>query len=150
VYRALRGGDRIEEDRMRWLELLIVVICLVLAGSARAQQSSADTACLALPAPAQAGCLEKFAKAADARLNEVYRQAMGVIETSDGGAAAAWKGELKKAQQAWIAFRDADCGALIGYEWGHGTGMGSATESCLLQKTEQRTRELVGRYIDRH
>jgi hypothetical protein len=28
--------------------------------------------------------------------------------------------------------------------------MGAATEQCLLEKTEQRTRELVGRYLDRH
>ena len=57
--------------------------------------------------------------------------------------------ELKKAQQAWIVFRDADCGALTAHEWGHGTGMGAATESCLLEKTIQRTGDLEHRYIDR-
>jgi uncharacterized protein YecT (DUF1311 family) len=74
---------------------------------------------------------------------------MAGIETSDSDNVTAWKAELKKAEQTWIAFRDADCGALVGYEWGHGTGMGVATQSCLLEKTQQRTRDLVARYIDR-
>ena len=39
-------------------------------------------------------------------------------------------------------------GALIGYEWGHGTGMGAATEACILDKTTQRSSELKRRYID--
>ena len=134
---------------MRPVESFALVAFLALAAPSYAQESSAESACLALPPAAQSGCLEKLANAADAKLNDVYRRAISAIEKSDGNDIAAWKAELKKAQQAWIAFRDADCGALVGYEWGHGTGMGSATESCLLQKTQQRTRELVSRYIER-
>jgi uncharacterized protein YecT (DUF1311 family) len=134
---------------MRLIGSFSLVVCLTLAAPSHAQQSSAESACVALPAAAQSGCLEKLAEAADAKLNEVYRRAISAIEKSDGNDIAAWKAELKKAQQAWIAFRDADCGDLVGYEWGHGTGMGAATESCLLEKTEQRTRELVARYIER-
>jgi uncharacterized protein YecT (DUF1311 family) len=120
---------------------------LAFAAPAHAQGSAAG--CDALPPPAQSGCLEKLFDAADAKLNQVYQRAVAVIEKSDSDHVAAWKAELKKSEQAWIAFRDTDCGALVGYEWGHGTGMGSATQSCLLEKTEQRTRELVARYIDR-
>jgi uncharacterized protein YecT (DUF1311 family) len=126
----------------------VTVTCLALATPAYAEDAGA-AACDALPPPAQSGCLEKLANAADAKLNQVYQRAMAVIEKSDGDHIAAWKAELKKSEQAWIAFRDTDCGALIGYEWGHGTGMGAATEQCLLEKTEQRTRELITRYIDR-
>jgi uncharacterized protein YecT (DUF1311 family) len=106
-------------------------------------------ACDALPPPAQSGCLEKLFDAADAKLNQVYQRAVAAIEKSDSDHVVAWKAELKQAEQAWIAFRDADCGALVGYEWGHGTGMGPATQSCMLEKTEQRTRDLIARYIDR-
>jgi uncharacterized protein YecT (DUF1311 family) len=88
----------------------------------------------------------KLANAADAKLNEAYRRAVKAIESSDPDHAAAWKAELKKVEQAWIAFRDADCCALTAYEWSHGTGMGAATEHCLLDKTEARTRELESRY----
>jgi uncharacterized protein YecT (DUF1311 family) len=121
---------------------------LALAAPAYAQDSSI-AACEALAPPAQSGCLEKLLDAADAKLNDVYRRAMTAIDKSDSDKIAAWKAELKKSEQAWIVFRDADCGALVGYEWGHGTGMGPATQSCLIEKTEQRKRELVARYIDR-
>ncbi len=128
---------------------IVPVIGLALCSPGYAQQSAAEDACISLPPAAQSGCLEKLATAADAKLNDVYRRAISVIDKSDTDSLADWKTELKKAQQAWIAFRDADCGALIGYEWGHGTGMGSATESCVLEKTEQRTRDLTERYINR-
>jgi uncharacterized protein YecT (DUF1311 family) len=126
----------------------LMMACLAFAAPAYAQGSD-TAACDALPPPAQSGCLEKLVDAADARLNQVYQRAVAVIEKSDGDHVAAWKAELKKSEQAWIVFRDTDCGALVGYEWGHGTGMGPATQSCLLEKTEQRARELAARYIDR-
>jgi uncharacterized protein YecT (DUF1311 family) len=126
-----------------------LAFCLSIIPSAHAQDTAAEKACMALPGAAQSGCLEKLANAADVKLNEVYRSAVKTIESSDSKDKAAWKAELKNAQQAWIAFRDADCGDLIGYEWGEGTGMGAAVESCILQKTRARTRELVDRYIDR-
>jgi uncharacterized protein YecT (DUF1311 family) len=126
-----------------------LVVWLALSPPAYAQDSAAAAACDKLATNAQSGCLEKLANAADAKLNEVYRRAMKTIESSDPDNAAAWKAELKSAEQAWIAFRDADCGALTAYEWSHGTGMGAATEHCILEKTEQRTRDLASRYSNR-
>jgi uncharacterized protein YecT (DUF1311 family) len=126
----------------------LMIASFALATPAYAEDS-AVAACDALAPPAQSGCLEKLVEAADAKLNNVYQRAIAGIETSDSDNVTAWKAELKKAEQTWIAFRDADCGALVGYEWGHGTGMGVATQSCLLEKIQQRTRELVARYIDR-
>jgi uncharacterized protein YecT (DUF1311 family) len=127
-----------------------LIVWLVLAATAHAQDSgAAAAACDKLATIAQSGCLEKLANAADAKLNEAYRRAIKTIDSADPDHAAEWKAELKKAQQAWIAFRDADCGALTGYEWSHGTGMGAATEHCILDKTEQRTRELASRYSGR-
>ncbi len=134
---------------MRLVTWSALVAFLTLSSPVHARDSAAVAACTALAPAAQSGCLEKLVTAADARLNEIYQRAITMVEKSDGGGVAEWKAELKKAQQAWISFRDTDCGALVGYEWGHGTGMGSATESCLLQKTEQRTRDLMDRYIHR-
>ena len=125
----------------------LAIASLALASISRAQDSgAAAAACDKLATIAQSGCLEKLANAADARLNEAYRLAIKTIESSAADHAAEWKAELKKTQQAWIAFRDADCGALTAYEWGHGTGMGAATEHCILDKTEARARELASRY----
>jgi len=126
-----------------------LAIGLALSSPSYAEESAVAAACIALPPAGQSGCLEKLANAADAKLNDVYRRAVKVIEQSDNDNIAKWKAELKKAQQAWIVFRDTDCGALTAYEWGHGTGMGSATESCILEKTIQRTGDLEHRYIDR-
>jgi uncharacterized protein YecT (DUF1311 family) len=129
----------------------LLIACVAFAAPASAAEEPRTAAgCSALAGAAQSGCLEKLVKAADTKLNEVYQRAITVIEKSDSADVAAWKAEFKKAELAWIAFRHTDCGALVGYEWGHGTGMSAATESCLLEKTEQRTRELIGRYIDRH
>jgi uncharacterized protein YecT (DUF1311 family) len=127
----------------------LMMACVALAAPATAQDKGA-AACEALSSPAaQSGCLEKLYDAADAKLNKIYQRAMASVDKSDSDHIADWKAELKKSEQTWIAFRDTDCGALVGYEWGHGTGMGSAMQSCLLDKTEQRTRELTARYIDR-
>lgn len=135
---------------MRLAKWIAVAALLALSSPSSAQESAAAAAaCDQLATNAQSGCLEKLAKAADAKLNDVYRGAIKSIESSDPEHAAAWKSELKKAEQVWIAFRDADCGALTAYEWGHGTGMGAATEHCILDKTEQRARELAGRYSGR-
>jgi uncharacterized protein YecT (DUF1311 family) len=124
-----------------------LTVWLVLAPTTHAQDSgAAAAACDKLATIAQSGCLEKLAKAADARLNGAYRRAIKTIDSADPDHAAAWKAELEKAQQAWIGFRDADCGALTAYEWSRGTGMGAATEHCILDKTEQRARELAVRY----
>jgi uncharacterized protein YecT (DUF1311 family) len=132
-------------DRIKWLALLAFA---TLAAPAYAQETGAAAACDALLSPyAQSACLEKLADAADAKMNEVYRHAFLTIGKSDHNNIAEWKTALKSAQQTWIAFRDADCGPLAGYEWNHGTGMGAATERCLLEKTTQRTQELVQRYI---
>jgi uncharacterized protein YecT (DUF1311 family) len=122
---------------------------LLLVLPAQAAQSPEEAACIAGEAPTQSACLEKLAKIADDKLNKTYREAGKKIDENGNGEAAAWKAELREAQRAWVAFRNADCGDLIIHEWGQGTGMGSAIESCLLHKTEQRTRELIERYIDR-
>jgi uncharacterized protein YecT (DUF1311 family) len=127
----------------------ILVVLLASSSPSSVQESAAAAVCDKLATNAQSGCLEKLANAADTKLNEVYRRAIKTIESTDPDHAAEWKVELKKAQQAWIAFRDADCGALTAYEWSHGTGMGAATEHCILEKTEQRTRELASRYSGR-
>jgi len=134
---------------MRPITGIALAAGLVFSSPDFAQEPAAAAACDALPTAAQSGCFEKLAVAADAKLNAVYRRAVQAIEQSDSDNIAAWKAELKTAQQAWIAFRDADCGALTAYEWGHGTGMGAATESCILDKTIQRAADLQRRYIDR-
>jgi uncharacterized protein YecT (DUF1311 family) len=130
---------------IKWVALLALVAS---SAPACAQEAGTAAACDALLSPyAQTECLVKLATTADAKLNEVYRHAVRTIGKSDHHNIAAWKNALRSTQRTWIAFRDADCGTLTGYEWGDGTGLRPATESCLLEKTTQRTRDLVQRYI---
>src|SRR5689334_18526144 len=84
---------------------------LATAPPARAQ-ASPPTACDSLQSPpAQSACLESALGRADAALNQAYRRALDHIEAAAGPDRAAWRAALLAAQHAWIAFRDADCGA---------------------------------------
>ncbi|MEJ7925742.1 lysozyme inhibitor LprI family protein [Sphingobium sp. AN641] len=62
---------------------------------------------------------------ADAQLNSSYRALMRRLSSSDQNA-------LRKAQRAWLAFRDADCA----FGW-------PDRRECLAQRTEERTQQLM-------
>ena len=51
-----------------------------------------------------------------------------------------------RAQAAWRAWRDADCGEVTGFEWWGGSGSGNAILSCRLEATAARVRDLTARY----
>lgn len=94
-------------------------------------------------------CAEIDLKRADAELNVVWRQALGTIDKAtemEPPMRAKWSAALRTAQRAWIAFRDADCGEPIGYEWNGGSGMGLATLTCQVARTTARTADLRERY----
>ena len=100
--------------------------------------------------PEMSFCAEIDLKRADGELNVVWRQALGAIEQTsemDTATKAKWTVALRNSQRAWIAFRDADCGEPIGYEWFGGTGMGLATLGCLEATTKARTADLRQRYL---
>lgn len=94
-------------------------------------------------------CSEQEYNKVDAELNRVYQQIVAGIDTHDDVEAdrlKAWKEALKSAQRAWVAYKEKDCGELIGYEWYGGTGATSASLGCMIQKTETRIKELKERY----
>ena len=89
-------------------------------------------------------CASRAYKAQDAALNEAYRaltrslQSGGVGDTTDYTAV---KAQLVKAQKAWVLFRDADCLAVRKLHE-EGTIRTVMQLGCLIQHTEQRTKEL--------
>lgn len=132
---------------------LVFAVLLALAGSATAvsaAQPSAKLCATENSTPETAECMEKALEGADKALNEAYRKALSVIDADDSGkdakAKTEWKAQLAAAQRAWIAFRDADCGALIVSEWNSGSGTTTATYACLYDKTVQRTGDILSRY----
>ncbi len=78
-------------------------------------------------------CINQEFEVQDAALNAAYR-ALVADMTSDQ------KAGLKKAQRAWIAFRDADCRARYSPDWG--TFSNLTSNMCMVQRTVERTLEL--------
>ncbi|WP_082557996.1 lysozyme inhibitor LprI family protein [Methylobacterium sp. Leaf361] len=101
--------------------------------------------CFEVIGPAIGDCLERARRVADKELDETYARAMKSIG-SDDDAARKWRERLKLAQQAWLRFRDADCGDVISFEWMDGTGAGPAGSACLVAHTIERAAELKRRY----
>ena len=76
----------------------------------------------------------RAAAKADAAMNRVYKRLMAKLD-------APGKARLRKAQRAWLVFRDADASSLATQETG-GTMYPAVHASFLEEITEARTREL--------
>ena len=83
-------------------------------------------------------CFAKELKKADAELNDVYRLTMKKLEAGDAAL-------LRKAQRAWLVYRDAQCEAGRALLDG-GTGGPAAFLSCKLELTRKRTAEIQNTY----
>ena len=83
-------------------------------------------------------CFAKELKKADAELNDIYRLTMKKLEAADAVL-------LRKAQRAWLVYRDAQCEADRALFDG-GTGGPAALLSCKLELTRKRTAEIQGTY----
>lgn len=99
-----------------------------------------------------AWCAELDLKKTDAALSEAYKAALAAAEKAAHLQVAQrrdWRRALQEAQRKWLAFREADCGAPVSWEWFQGTGTGAASLACKIAKSEQRTAELKARYAGR-
>jgi uncharacterized protein YecT (DUF1311 family) len=79
-----------------------------------------------------ARCLSERHHVWDKRLNEAYRTAMDAVEPER-------QNQLRDAQRAWIAYRDANCAF---YDSIPGTIHAILVVECLRSMTENRTLEL--------
>ena len=78
-------------------------------------------------------CTGEELKVQDAALNVAWRDLTGPMN-------ARQKANLRKAQRAWIAFRDADCAARFDEDWGSMSRI--EANFCMLRRTVERTIEL--------
>lgn len=79
-----------------------------------------------------AACTEQQAKAWNDSLNAEYRDALKRLEPER-------RALLLKAQRLWVQYRDANCAVAFAHE---GTISGFLGQSCLLQMTKDRAKEL--------
>ena len=70
----------------------------------------------------------------DKRLNIAYQQAMKDVQAKQGE-------QLRLAQRAWVAYRDANC---LYYDLGEGTIARIEAADCMYTMTQARAKELEG------
>jgi len=80
-------------------------------------------------------------KAADARLNEAYRQFASKLDDEQ-------KAQLKNAQLAWLKYRDANCD-FVADQYKGGTIRPMIAAICLADVTNNRTTELKAQMKER-
>ena len=119
--------------------LCLSVLAAPLAGqAAEPKYSPAYDRCLASPdgqsTMGMIACAGAELKLQDARLNRAYQAAMKRLDQPRQRAA------LRKAQRAWIAFRDADCASLYDQDWGSLSRI--EANACMLDHTARRANAL--------
>jgi uncharacterized protein YecT (DUF1311 family) len=86
-------------------------------------------------------CAAEAYKAADAVLNQVYKQLVAKLETEE-------KAQLKEAQTAWLKYRDTN-GDFVADQYKGGTMRPMIYANCLEDVTSKRTAELRTQIEDR-
>jgi uncharacterized protein YecT (DUF1311 family) len=90
-------------------------------------------------------CLSKTYDSTDRKLNQAYQKLLANLKpvgTDDGSTNYPLvRQQLIAAQQAWISYRDQDCRAKYTL-FATGTIRAAVFLGCLVERTEQRTREL--------
>ncbi|MCU0801488.1 MAG: lysozyme inhibitor LprI family protein [Rhodobacteraceae bacterium] len=89
-------------------------------------------------------CAYQEFEAADAALNRVYAEAIAFLQASDREYPPAGESEearLRRAQRAWVAYRDANCDQA-GFQMRGGSAEPLLVNGCLRFMTEARIAEL--------
>lgn len=132
---------------MRGRILLLIIVFLVAPAPAHAQDSGPIDCANAVTQADMNQCSYEEYEKADKELNTVYKQALKSQEEVDKEAAemgpdyvGAVKA-LKKAQRAWIDYRDGHCDG-VGYEAVGGSMQPMIINGCMASMTAARTKEL--------
>src|SRR5438067_2750611 len=108
---------------------------LILFSGAFAQEQKKPEPCADAQSQAEMNiCWGKEYKAADARLNDAYRQFASKLDDEQ-------KAQLKNAQVAWLKYRDANCD-FVADQYKGGTIRPMIAAICLADVTNNRTTEL--------
>jgi uncharacterized protein YecT (DUF1311 family) len=138
--------------RNRWARGLTLLLLLLSANPVAAQTPvpAAEIDCATPKTSTESNwCSEQVLKTAETGMQAAYKVALqraGTAGPLNTNQRKDWKRALQEAQRKWIAFRDADCGAPIGWEQYQGSGLGAAVLACKIAKTDAREKDLKARY----
>lgn len=110
-----------------------VLVALALAAS----PAQADPCAKAVTTLDINACLAGQMTSVEADLNRYYRAAVTRLHAEKGEAETQALPSLIKGQRAWLAYRDAECGAVEAY-WSGGTIRASMALTCRLSVTHLR------------
>lgn len=123
----------------------LVLAAILLAGLLSAAKAQDEDCGNAQSQAAMNECFYRSYEAADAELNDVWARLIPLAKESDNlGTDDGRPGHeetLRKAQRAWISFRDANC-EFEGFQARGGTLEPTIVNSCLARLTSERTQQL--------
>ena len=114
-----------------------------------AANQAAETACHEQPnTGAINACLGKVYGDLDRDLNAAYKAGFKFIDAAalQPSLARDWRRAYQDAQRKWIAYREADCGPPVAYEWTGGSATGGMQLGCKITRTRERLATLKRRY----
>ncbi len=112
--------------------LLPLLLSPMLSSANSAQVNCKDYASLSTHAMLQ--CEDKDLQRYDRQLNSAYKQLMHKLPPEE-------RTRLKKAEKAWIVYRDLECN-FEGFEMRGGSGEALLVQGCLVVQTKNRLKEL--------
>ena len=121
---------------MRWRIFSLVFGLLPTAALGQAYNcANWETPGFSMGPQVYAYCAQRDYQAADARLNDLWADLLPLLgpETEE---------DVRAAQRAWIAHRDAHCQTIVGLIWAGGTGRFAAEMVCKRDETMERILEL--------
>ena len=128
------------------MRFFLLLVCFCSSASAQQSQNRCDqpakteeAACCCTTYDTNV-CLAKVEEKVDADLNSIYQSALKRWNEDPQ------KTELREAERAWIAYRDATCKAEAGIYRG-GTIMPSVGMRCTLRLSRQRIADLKDAYL---
>ena len=123
--------------------VIVSLLVCFLANPSSVQKESKSDPCSNVSSQSEMTiCWRKEYQAADTRLHQVYRQLVSMLGEEE-------KLELKKAQTAWLKYRDANCD-FEGNQYKGGSMRPMIYAICLTDMTESRTTELKSQITDRN
>jgi uncharacterized protein YecT (DUF1311 family) len=135
---------------MRRLPLALATVALLCVATGPSAAADAPVDCASPRSTPEFNlCAEGDFQKADGKLNAAFKKALDFIKTVDSEKpydAASWEKALRASQNAWLAFRDADCKGLVPMSWSGGSGTTVGVLQCMTAKTNDRTKELITIY----